>query len=63
MQKVTATEMAGETIELLPARETLLGDFNVAGVLASNSSVAANILAACSSANSVAQQGILVFQH
>lgn len=63
MQKLTAAELAGETVELLPGRETLLGDFNVAGVLASNASLAANVVTAFSSANSTALQGILVVQN
>lgn len=62
MTKLTLTDLAAETIELLPSRETLVGDLNVAGILASNLSLAANVGTVFSSAHSGAGQGIAVVQ-
>ncbi|WP_369046846.1 hypothetical protein [Sinomonas sp. P10A9] len=62
MQKLTIAELAAESVELLPGRETLLADFNVALISASNASLAANVLTVCSSASSAALQGIVVAQ-
>lgn len=61
MTKFTATELAAETVELLPDRDTLV-TFNWAGVIASNSSVALNLLTSHSTATSGAWQAILVNQ-
>ncbi|MDQ4489099.1 hypothetical protein RBS60_02665 [Sinomonas sp. ASV486] len=63
MQKLTVAELAAETVELLPGRETLVGDLNLVGIVATNTSMAANVLAICSSASSVAAQGIFVNQY
>ncbi|WP_138444138.1 hypothetical protein [Sinomonas susongensis] len=65
MTKLTMTELAAETTELLPGRETLFwGGFNVntALVAAQNSSAAVNAATILSSANSAALQGIWVSQ-
>ncbi|HKU11072.1 hypothetical protein [Sinomonas terrae] len=62
MQKLTKAELAAETVELLPGRETLFWDQNVAGILASNASYAVNAATVLSAANSVALQGVSVTQ-
>ncbi|GHG49188.1 hypothetical protein GCM10012320_17020 [Sinomonas cellulolyticus] len=62
MTTITVSELAAESAELLPGRETLLGDFNFAEVLASNTSLAANVMTICSSANSLAYQSVYVSQ-
>lgn len=62
MQKLTVAELAAESVELLPSRDTLFLDANLAAIMASNTSVAANVLTVYSSANSTALQGILVVQ-
>ncbi|MCH6471282.1 hypothetical protein [Sinomonas terrae] len=63
MTKLTAEELAAETVELLPDRDTLsTSSFNWAGINASNSSLALNLLAVHSTALSNATQTILVMQ-
>ncbi|GAB3281120.1 hypothetical protein GCM10027449_22250 [Sinomonas notoginsengisoli] len=62
MTKITVAELAAESVELLPGRETLFGDFNVAGIVATNMSAAANVLTICSQANSAAVQTVWVNQ-
>ncbi|GAB3281093.1 hypothetical protein GCM10027449_22210 [Sinomonas notoginsengisoli] len=63
MTKITAVELAAETVELLPGRDTLLFDANLAGIWASNSSLALNVGTVFSQANSAAVQTIVVSQH
>jgi hypothetical protein len=60
-KEFTLSELEGVEVELLPAREAL-GAFNFASVLASNSSLAANVLSAYSAAESSANQLIVVNQ-
>ena len=60
-KEFTLSELDAVEVEMLPAREAL-GAFNFAGVLASNSSLAANVLSAYSVAASSANQVILVSQ-
>ena len=62
MQKLTKAELAAESVELLPGRETLLLDRNFAGILASNASFAVNAATVLSAANSTALQGVSVTQ-
>ncbi|WP_369046847.1 hypothetical protein [Sinomonas sp. P10A9] len=62
MTKLTITDLAAETVELLPSRETLTLDTNLAGIWASNMSLAANVDTFFSHATSTAVQGILVVQ-
>ncbi|HKU11075.1 hypothetical protein [Sinomonas terrae] len=62
MTKLTMTDLAAETVELLPSRETLVFDLNWTGILASNSSVALNAVTLGSVANSAAGQFITVTQ-
>ncbi|WP_138443231.1 hypothetical protein [Sinomonas susongensis] len=62
MTKLTAAELAAETVELLPDRDTLW-TFNVASVNAYNSSVALNLFTIHSEANSGAWQYVSVSQH
>ena len=64
MQKLTITELEGETVELLPSKETLLFDFpsNWASVYASNSSLAVSALTLGSYTSSGAWQNVLVGQ-
>jgi hypothetical protein len=60
-KEITLTELAALDVELLPAREAL-GAFNFAGVLASNSSTALNVLSVGSAAYSQANQVIIISQ-
>jgi hypothetical protein len=62
MTKLTITELAAESVELLPGRDTLFLNFNWANVLASNSSNAVNVFTLGSGAASQANQGIAVVQ-
>lgn len=55
-------ELAAETLELLPARETLWG-INVANVIGVNISLALNAASIGASASSIAGQHLLSFQH
>ncbi|KHL01070.1 hypothetical protein [Sinomonas humi] len=61
MTKITAAELAAETAEALPDRDTL-AVVNWAGVAAFNSSTAANVAALWSAAASHATQTIAVIQ-
>lgn len=62
--ELTITELDAETVELLPARETLHFHFghNLASVSANNQSFAINAGSVLSSAESTAWQGISVNQ-
>ena len=62
MQKLTKAELAVEEVELLPGRETLLLDHNLAAILASNTSMAVNAATVLSAANSAALQSVSVTQ-
>ncbi len=62
-KELTFTELDAESIELLPARETLShGNFNWASVYASNSSLALNAASYWSTASSTATQNVGVWQ-
>jgi hypothetical protein len=63
MTEITITELEGESMELLPDRETLFFNWNYANVVASNSSLALNAASFFASANSTALQYISVSQH
>lgn len=60
-KEITLSELAALDVELLPSREAL-GAFNWAGVLASNSSTALNVLTVGSAAYSQANQVIVISQ-
>lgn len=61
--EITMTELESETVEMLPARETLtFGSTNWANVVASNSSMALNAASFHSVAQSAAYQSINVHQ-
>jgi hypothetical protein len=64
MQKLTLTELEGQTVELLPSKETLLFDFptNWSSIYASNSSLAVSALTLGSYTSSGAWQAVLVSQ-
>jgi hypothetical protein len=64
MEKLTATELEGQSVELLPSRETLLLNFHInwASVLAQNTSAAVNAGTLLSHASSGAWQSISVHQ-
>jgi hypothetical protein len=55
-------DLAAQTVELLPARETLL-TINVANVVGVNISLAINAASFGASANSLAGQQLTSFQH
>jgi hypothetical protein len=61
MQHLTITELDAESVELLPARETLFWD-NWSAIYATNSSVALNAATVASAAYSAAVQTIVVSQ-
>ena len=65
MQKLTLTELEGQTVELLPSKETLLFDFptNWSSVYASNSSLAVSALTLGSYTSSGAWQAVFVSQY
>ncbi|WP_394771404.1 hypothetical protein [Lacisediminihabitans sp.] len=65
MEKLTIRELEGQSVELLPTRETLFWNSNLnwAAVYASNSSMAINAATMWSQANSAAMQAISVSQH
>jgi hypothetical protein len=66
MKELTIQDLEGQSVELLPSRETLYfgGDsFNWAGVHATNTSVALNAASLLSSAESAAYQSVAVIQH
>jgi hypothetical protein len=56
-------ELEAQAIELLPSRETLFLDFNIANVIAVNLSLAVNAASIGSVAKSFAGQAIIVMQH
>jgi hypothetical protein len=60
--KLTPVELDAEVLELLPVRETLFFDLNVAPVVAVNLSMAINAASIGSVANSEAWQTLLVAQ-
>ncbi|MFD1213138.1 hypothetical protein ACFQ36_13940 [Arthrobacter sp. GCM10027362] len=62
MTELTMSELEAQSVQMLPARETLFS-LNFADVWASNSSVAANVLTINSLAASAAVQNIAVLQH
>ena len=63
-KELTFTDLDAETVELLPARETLFyGNNNWAAIYASNSSMAFNAGSHFSHATSFAGQSISVSQH
>lgn len=61
-KELTLTELDGQQVELLPARETLFFNNNWASIYASNSSLALNAGSLFAHANSAAVQTILVSQ-
>lgn len=60
--ELTITELEAESVQMLPARETLFFNTNWANVVASNSSMALNAASLNSLANSAAYQSIHVSQ-
>ena len=56
-------ELDAQAIELLPSRETMFLDFNIANVMAVNVSLALNVLSVGAVAKSFAGQAIVVVQH
>lgn len=61
MTKITAAELATETADILPTRDTL-SVFNLADVTLFNSSTAANVAALWSTAASHATQTVALIQ-
>ena len=62
-KELSIAELDTQSVELLPARETLLFDTtNLAAIWASNSSLAVNAATVLSAANSAAVQTIVVSQ-
>jgi hypothetical protein len=62
--EITMSDLQVESVELLPARETLFfNTWNWAGIAATNSSLAVNAATLLSQANSAALQSISVSQH
>ena len=61
-KELTFTELDAETVELLPARETLTFHSNWANVYANNSSMAINAASYWSNAQSAAYQAVTVNQ-
>ena len=62
-KELTLSELDGQQVELLPARETLFFNFNWANVYATNSSMALNAGTYFSHASSAALQSIVIRQH
>jgi hypothetical protein len=64
MEKLTITELEGQSVELLPSRETLFLNFHInwASVMAQNTSTAASVLTFGSWTGSNAMQTISVSQ-
>lgn len=60
--ELSIAELDGQTVELLPARETLYFHANWANLWASNSSMALNAASLYSTATSTATQSISVVQ-
>jgi hypothetical protein len=56
-------ELGAQSLELLPARETLFFDINVAPVIAVNLALAVNAATIGSTAIANAGQNLFVFQH
>lgn len=63
MTALTAADMAAQHAELLPQRDTMLFDINVAPVVAVNLAIAVNAASWGSTANATAVQVLGVFQH
>jgi hypothetical protein len=64
MKELTIQELDGQSVELLPSRETLFFvDADWASVYATNTSVALNAASLFSEAESSAVQNIAVLQH
>ncbi len=65
MKELTIQDLDGQHVELLPSRETLYIDasFDLAGVMAHNTSLAVNAGSLWSNAYSAALQSINVVQH
>ena len=61
--ELTFSELDAEHAELLPERETLFLDYNVANVWASNTSAALNLGSYFAVAKSAAWQSIYINQH
>lgn len=62
-KELSLAELDDQSVELLPDRETLFfNSYNWANVMATNSSMALNVAALGSSANSMAVQTITVTQ-
>lgn len=64
MRNLTITELEAESVEMLPAKETLFLNYgtNWAAIYASNSSLAVNAATILSQANSAALQSVTVVQ-
>jgi hypothetical protein len=62
MKELSLQELEGQSVELLPPRETLMLDASWAGVYATNTSVALNAASLLSHADSTAAQFIAVVQ-
>ncbi|WP_422935877.1 hypothetical protein [Sinomonas sp. P47F7] len=63
MQAALAADVAAEHAELLPQRDTMLFDINVAPVVAVNLAIAVNAATIGSTANAAALQIVGVLQH
>ena len=62
MTAVSITELTAESAELLPTRETLFFDTNIAGVYASNTALAVNAGSLLANAQAAAFQAVTVIQ-
>lgn len=62
MKELTVHELESQEVELLPSRETLWFDTNLASVYATNSSLALNAGSFFSTAHSTALQSVIVSQ-
>jgi hypothetical protein len=60
---LSSDELNAQSLELLPARETLFFDINIAPVVAVNIALAVNAATIGSTAIANAGQHIFVFQH
>lgn len=63
MKSLTITDIADQRADLLPQRDTMLFDINVAPVVAVNLAIAVNAATWGSTANATALQVIGVLQH
>ena len=61
--ELSIDELDAQSLELLPARETLFFDINVAPVVAVNIALAVNAATIGSTAIANAGQNLFVFQH